>query len=140
MSTTVSKLHENLMHKIIKSVWFQSSFNLWLNVSLLNFLLPIHTALVFVEFNFKPEAIANLLKMLSASFNEFSVPSKSTVVSSANCERRYSVPSIFIPLISLLALNRRESISAHKRNMYGERGSPCLHPLLTVKGSERKPF
>ena len=71
MSTTVSKLHENLMPKIIKSFWFQSSFNLWLNVSPLNFLLPIHTALVFVEFNFKPEAIANLLKMFSAHLMNF---------------------------------------------------------------------
>ena len=36
----------------------------------------IHIALVLDEFNFKPEAIANVFNILSASFNEFSVPSK----------------------------------------------------------------
>ena len=97
-------------------------------------------ALVLDEFNFKPEAIANVFNILSASFNEYSVPSKNIVVSSANCERRYFVPAISIPLILVLALNSRESISAHNRKIYGDRGSPCLHPLLTLNGSERKPF
>ena len=63
MSTMVSMVHENLIPKIVKSVWFQPNFSLWLKVSPLNFLLPIHTARVLVEFNFRPEANANLFKI-----------------------------------------------------------------------------
>ena len=74
-------LHENLIPKIVKSGWFQSNINLWLKVSLLNVLLPIHTAGGLVEFNLRPKANANVFQILRASFKEFSEPSSSSVVS-----------------------------------------------------------
>ena len=60
-------------------------------------------------------------------------------MSSANRDKVYSVFSIFMPFMSLFDLKSRLRISARKRKMYGESGSPCLHPLCTIKDSERNP-
>ena len=64
--------------------------------------------------------------VFNVSFRDFSEPSKRTVVSSANCDKVYTVSAILIPFISLFDLNRRERISAQSKKIYGDKGSPCL--------------
>ena len=70
---------------------------------------------------------------------EPSLPSKSKVVSSANCVSLNSFPLIVIPIISGFIFISKARISATIKNKYGEIGSPCRHPLRIEINSERYP-
>ena len=99
------KLHEKRIPKIVNSFWFHSNLNLWLKVSPLNFLLPIHTAFVFELFILRPDNDAKSPRVFIVSTRDFSCPSNNIVVSSTNGDRLYSTPPIFIPWMSSLLFN-----------------------------------
>ena len=60
-------------------------------------------------------------------------------VSSAYCDITYVLLFISIPLIFVLFFILIASISAHKRNIYGEIGSPCLQPRSSLKKFDNIP-
>ena len=61
-------------------------------------------------------------------------------VSSAYWQSLCSFFPSFIPLTFLSSLKANAKYSEHSMKMYGEIGSPCLHPLSKRKGSDRCPF
>ena len=93
---------------------------------------PNQAIFVFSLLIFKPEKLPNISNIFKADSKERSLPSKSKVVSYANCVSLSSFPLIVIPIISEFIFISKARISAARRNMekkYGERGSPCRHPL-----------
>ena len=114
-------------------------FHWWHNLSLLYFLLPIHTNCVFSKLTFNPDIFSNHCSICNDLCNDFSEPFNNRVVSSAYWDILYSNLSTLMPLISLSFRIFIESISAHRINKYGEIGSPCLQPLWRINLSDKFP-
>ena len=96
-------------------------------------------ALVYELFTLRLDNLANESKVSIAAASDCSEPPNIIVVSSANCDKICSTSPILTPLISLFCLSIKDSTSAHSKNIYGEGGSPYLHPLPILKKSERNP-
>ena len=116
------------------------NFHLVFIESVLYFLEPIHSTCVLEKLTLSPDFLANSSSSFNVSFRESSEPSNITVVSSAYCVRTKSLLLIFIPLIFSLFLIFMANISAQSINIYGEIGSPCLHPRSVLKKEERLPL
>ena len=81
-------------------------------VSLLKDFEPIHVTCVFERLRFRPDVLPKLIISFIADDNDFSLPSSSKVVSSANWDSFISLLWTFIPLIILLFLIFKANISA----------------------------
>ena len=101
---------------------------------------PIHMTCVLLALIFNPEKDAYRFKISRVRCRHFSVPSSISDVSSANCEMRYSVSPIRSPFTRLSFRNMMLNTSAQIIKIYGDNGSPCLQPLVSLKNSEEKPF
>ena len=82
---------------------------------------------------FSPDIEYNFLSMFKVSFSDCSVPSRKICVLSAYWLNQNSCPFMLIPVIISFSLIIFPKISVHSINIYGEIGSPCLHPLLRLK-------
>ena len=122
----------------LKLVQPQSSFCNTFNLNFEKHFLPIQIILVFPLFIRNPEKLPKISSVFNAASKECSVPSKKSVVSSANCVNLNSFVLIFIPIISGLILISRARISAAVKNKY-EIGSPCLQPLSIFIFSDNIP-
>ena len=134
-----SRFVEKSIPKRVNSEVSQSRFCAMDSLILEFLFLPIQTIFVFSLLIFKPEKVPNISKVFKADCKERSLPSKSKVVSSANCVSLNSFPLIVIPNISGFIFISKARISATIKNKYGEMGSPCRHPLPIGINSERYP-
>ena len=78
--------------------------------------------------------------VLISSPKDVLLPSSMKSVSSAHCQIRYSLLCTEIPLIFLFLRTSAERISTQRRNIYGDRGSPCLHTLCISKDEDIFPL
>lgn len=102
--------------------------------------MPIGIISVFSILNFAPETLHHWLRILCASSN-LSFLLRNRVVSSANrVISMLFMPGMVIPLRFTLVhiIQARGSMARLKRAQ--DRGSPCLMPRVTWKGSLRTPF
>ena len=90
--------------------------------------------------NLQAETLAYKSKVFKLFSRDLGDPFKIKVVSSAYWDIRNSSPSIFKPCILSEFLINIARISAHIMKIYGERGSPCLHPRSNFKLSDKNPF
>ena len=109
---------ENFMPRTWKIPGSQKKFMSLRNRTFEFFLLPIHTTCVLSLFDFNPEKRANFLSVGILSLNDSSLPSKQSVVSSANCDKAqffglfwypqfdYFLESLLTIFLHLSSLNR----------------------------------
>ena len=120
---------ENFIPRTWKIPGFQQKFMSLRNRTFEFFLLPIHTSCVLSLFNSNPEKRANFLSVCILSWNDSSLPTKQSVVSSAKCDNSTFIWFILIPLILLFSQIIFDNISSHIKYKLGDSGPLCLTPL-----------
>ena len=83
-------------------------------------------------FGLSPENFENVLKMFINSITDF-VSLRKKVVSSAYAVYRNVLSNMLRPLIFLLFLVNKNTISKTSINKYAEIGLPCLVPFSSLK-------
>ena len=121
--------------KYFSCYWITWTPNLFFILSLIwSGVFLLKNSVVFVRFNYWPEACSKTPKILCMALHSSSVALQKIILSSAKkrCNRQGAPIQTVIPSISPISIDffiRVESPLAHNKNKYGDNGSPCHIPL-----------